>query len=90
VPVDLVHLWESKKGEMNVEKQLTTAAYWLGILCAIIALVTRLCAMVGVFVFHATEGKIPLSYRTFLDGAILFFMMAIASSVVTWVKAQRS
>jgi hypothetical protein len=45
--------------------------------------------MAGVFVFPVVAGKIAPSYRTFLDGAILFFMMAIASSVVTWVKAQR-
>ena len=73
-----------------MEKQVTSAAYWIGILCTIIALITRLCAMAGVFVFPVVAGKIPLSYRTFLDGAILFFMMAIASSVVTWVKTQRS
>jgi membrane-associated phospholipid phosphatase len=73
-----------------MEKQLTAAAYWVGILSAVLALITRVCAMVGVFVFPVAAGKIPLSYKTFLDGAILFFMMAIASSVVTWVKTQKS
>jgi hypothetical protein len=35
-------------------------------------------------------GTSPLSYKSFLDGAMLFFVMAIASSVTLWAKAQKS
>jgi hypothetical protein len=76
---------------MNMEKQLCTVAYWIGVISTVLALITRLLAVVGVFVLPAaTSGKIPISYRSFLDGAMLFFVMAIASSVAIWVKQQES
>jgi hypothetical protein len=47
--------------------------------------------MIGVWVLPvATSGKAPLSYKSFLDGAMLFFVMAIASSVGMWIKAQKA
>ena len=74
-----------------MEKQLCTVAYWIGVISTALALITRLLAVIGVSVFPAaTSGKIPISYRSFLDGAMLFFVMAIASSVAMWVKQQRS
>jgi hypothetical protein len=74
-----------------MEKQLGIAAYWLGFISTVLALITRALAMVGVWGLPAaTSGKIPLSYKSFLDGAMLFFVMAIASSVVMWVKQQKS
>jgi hypothetical protein len=73
-----------------MEKQLCTVAYWIGIISTVLALITRALAVVGVFVFTGTPGKVPISYRSFLDGAMLFFVMAIASSVAMWVKQQKS
>ena len=74
-----------------MEKQLSTVAYWIGIVSAILALITRLLAVIGIFVSNtAPSGKIPISYKSFLDGAILFFMMAIASSAAMWIKQQKS
>jgi len=74
-----------------MEKLLCTAAYWIGVISTVLALITRGLTAIGVFVFPLTSpGKIPLSYRSFLDGAMLFFVMAIASSVAMWVKAQKS
>jgi hypothetical protein len=75
---------------MNMEKHLGSLAYWIGLLSTVIAVITRLLAAVGVFVLPATAGRVPISYRSFLDGAILFFMMAIASSVAMWAKSQKS
>ena len=76
---------------MNIEKQLCSAAYWIGVISTILALITRAFAMIGVFVFPvASSGKVPISYRSFLDGAMLFFVMAIASSVALWAKTQKS
>ena len=74
-----------------MEKQLSTVAYWIGVISAVLALITRLLAVMGVFALPAqTLGKNPISYRSFLDGAMLFFVMAIASSVAMWVKQQKS
>jgi hypothetical protein len=73
-----------------MEKQLCTAAYWIGIVSTVLALITRLLAAIGVFVLPVSPGKVPISYKSFLDGAMLFFVMAIASSVAMWVKQQKS
>jgi hypothetical protein len=73
-----------------LEKQLSTAAYWIAIVSTVVALITRLLAAAGIFVMSSSQGRIPISYRSFLDGAMLFFTMAIASSVIAWVKAQKT
>jgi hypothetical protein len=76
-----------------LEKQLATAAFWFGVLSTAIALVTRLLALMGIFAFSTAvpvAGRNPISYRTFLEGAILFFIMAIASGVIAWGKEQGS
>jgi len=72
-----------------MEKQLSTVAYWIGVISTVLALITRLLAVFGVLVSTSTSGKIPITYRSFLDGAILFFVMAIASSLAMSVKAQK-
>lgn len=73
-----------------MEKQLGNAAYWIAIVSTVIALITRVLAAAGVFLFPvSSSGKIPISYKSFLDGAILFFLMAIASSVAMWAKSQK-
>ena len=70
------------------------AAYWFGIISTVIAIIMRGLAALGIFAFpyvtNPTGGKIPVSYRTFLEGAILFFTMAIASTVIAWVKGQKA
>ena len=71
-----------------MEKHLATTAYWIGILCTAIAVITRGLALMGMFVFSSTytQGRNPMSYRTFLEGAVLFFLMAIASA---WIASNR-
>ena len=75
-----------------MEKQLSMAAYWAGIVSTLLALVTRGLAMFGIYAMPTAQpgvAKVPISYRTFLEGAVLFFVMAIAGSVITWAKTQR-
>lgn len=73
-----------------MERKLSTPAYWIAIVSTVVALITRLLAAMGIFVSPMTPGKIPISYMSFLHGAILFFIMAIASSVIAWSKAQKA
>ena len=74
-----------------MEKRLVTPAYWIGIFCVVVAIVTRGLAMVGVFTLQsASTGKVWASYRDFLEAAILFFVMAIASAVIAWAKEQKA
>lgn len=73
-----------------MERQLASAAYWIGILSTITALIMRVLALMGKFAFSPTVGRNPISYRTFLEGAILFFVMAIASTAVAWLKERKA
>jgi hypothetical protein len=74
-----------------LEKPLATLAYWIGILSTAIAVIMRLLAWLGVLAYHAPmAGKTPLTYRAFLDGAILFFIMSIASAVIAWAKERKA
>ena len=84
----------TSQGEANLEKTLSTVAYWVALISTMVAVVLRGLAVLGIFLFPSTPaaaaGRIPISYRTFLEGAILFFVMAIASSVLAWAKEQKS
>jgi hypothetical protein len=78
---------------MIVEKKLCNAAYWIGITSAVLALVTRGLAFIGVSTFQLSTigpGTVGISYKTFLEGAVLFFLIVIASSAAIWTKAQKS
>jgi hypothetical protein len=80
-------------GGMIVEKKICNAAYWIGIISAALALVSRGLAFIGVSTFQLStmgEGRVGISYKTFVEGAVLFFLMAIASSAAIWTKAQKS
>jgi large-conductance mechanosensitive channel len=74
---------------MHMEKQLSVAAYWAGIISTVIAIIARGLAATGLFVSASSVGKVVISYHTFLIGAELFFLMAIAGSVITWVNAPK-
>jgi len=70
-----------------MEKQLLGLGYWLGLISTVLALIFRLLTAANVFVFHmAAPGGNSLSYLTFLHGAVLFFLLAIAS----WCRAPKS
>ncbi len=62
-----------------MEKQIGWFSYWLGIACVALAVVMRIANLAGVsFSQILTKGN-PVSYRTFLVGAVLFFLVTIAT-----------
>jgi hypothetical protein len=67
-----------EKGTM--EKQLSVLGYWLGVISLALALVFRLCTVIGINPPHlgSASGN-GISYMTFLHGAALFFLLSIAS-----------
>lgn len=73
-----------------MEKQLTVAAYWIAVGSTVLALVFRALAFWGVWLFPLTPGRSVISHRTFLDGAVLFFLMAIAGSVLTSTRSYKT
>jgi hypothetical protein len=63
-----------------MEKQLFTIGYWLGLTCTAIALIFRLVTFFNVTALHiGPSGGNAIGYSSFFHGAVLFFLLAIAS-----------
>ena len=64
-------------------------SYWLGALCAVLALLTRALNVVGVnFLAFSTRGN-PIDYRTFLDGTIFLLVISIATTSYSRLHSQK-
>jgi hypothetical protein len=63
-----------------MEKQLSLVGYWLGLICTILALIFRLSYALNMIPPRmGAPGGAAISYTSFLHGAALFFLLAIAS-----------
>jgi len=63
--------------------------YWLGLAAALIAVVLRALAAVGIWIRAVQPGSAPISYNTFYHGAELLFLLAIAATCGAWAKGQK-
>jgi hypothetical protein len=70
-----------------MEKQLSTIGYWLAVTCTVLALILRAFAVLHISPMQmGASGSITLSYLSFLRGAVLFFLLTIAS----WCRTAKS
>jgi hypothetical protein len=72
-----------------MEKHILTWSYWLGLVCTLIAFVLRLLNGLGVFTPKAVTQGTSIGYNSFLHGAALFFLIAIATASYIWAHSQR-
>jgi len=71
-----------------MEKHILRWSYWLGIVCVVLAVVTRILNTLGLStVLLHTRGD-PISFRTFVDGALLFLIACIATAGSAWFRRQ--
>lgn len=69
-----------------MEKQLSLVGYWLGLICTVLALIFRfLTALNKIPPFLGAPGGNAISSASFLHGAVLFFLLTIAS----WCRTSR-
>ena len=71
-----------------MEKSILTISYWLGVLCTVLAVAMRVLNMLGVSFYEVMTRGNPIAFRTFLNGAMLFFLAAIASAGYSWHKSR--
>ena len=71
-----------------MEKSILTVSYWLGVLCTVLAVAMRVLNMLGVSFYEVMTRGNPIAFRTFLNGAMLFFLAAIASAAYSWYKSR--
>jgi hypothetical protein len=70
-----------------MEKQLSALGYWLGLICTVLALIFRaMTALNMIPPFMGIPGGSAISYMSSLHGAVLFFVLGIAS----WCRTPKS
>ena len=67
-------------------KQIVTLSYWLGLLSFLIALALRALNVFGIQLFSTAHPERALGYMSFFKGALLFFIIAIAT--VSYAQAR--
>jgi hypothetical protein len=73
-----------------MEKHIMRWSYWLGVICVVLAVVTRILNSLGMStVLLQTKGD-SISFRTFVDGALLFLITSIATAGFVWFKRQNT
>jgi hypothetical protein len=61
-----------------MERKILQYSYWLGVVCVVVAIVWRGCNALGFFLANVVPG-ITVSYQSFLKGAVLLLLTAIAT-----------
>jgi hypothetical protein len=74
-----------------MEKHIMRWSYWLGLVCVVLAAVTRILNTLGLSttVLLQTRGN-PVSPRTFLEAATPLLLTSIATASFTWFKRQNT
>jgi hypothetical protein len=73
-----------------MEKQIVTVSYWLGLLSSLIAM-----GMWGLSILGRLAQSVFLVvharwYESFFKGAILFFLIAVATASYTFVRSEKT
>ena len=66
-----------------MQRQISIWSYWLGLLCAILTVLLRGLAALGIYPNLVPQAGAPVSYNTFLYGGILLLVLSIASHFVS-------
>ena len=70
-----------------MEKRLSTIGYWLGLICTVLALIFRTFLVFGINPPSlGTASGYAISSTSFFKGAVLFFLLTIAS----WCQTPKS
>jgi len=74
-------LVNSNRLESTLEKLISIWSYRIALASVVLALLFRVFATLAISIGRlGVPGGLPINYRTFYDGAILFLVVAIASS----------
>jgi hypothetical protein len=73
-----------------VEKQIVTVSYWLGLLSSLIALGLRALNIFGILTPEVVKHGQTQWYMSFFKGALLFFLIAIATASYSSVRGEKT
>lgn len=63
-----------------MEKIFLRVSYWLGVICIVLALLSKALNAVGVDVLTFNTRGNEIGYHSYVLGVVLFFLMAIATA----------
>lgn len=72
-----------------MEKVIAKASYWLGVICVMLAFLARALNVLGSDALHFMGKGNSVGYRSFLDGALLLFIITIATGAYSWVTGSQ-
>ena len=73
-----------------MEKQIVTWSYWLGLLSSLIALGLRSLNAFGILTSQVVKQGQTIWYMSFYKGALLFFLIAIATATYASVGGEKT
>ena len=73
-----------------MEKRIAIVSYWLGLVSSLIALALRALSLLGVMPPTVVEKGQTLWYMSFYKGALLFFVIAIATASYTYLRSEKT
>ena len=73
-----------------MEKQIVPVSYWLGLLSSLITLGLRTLNVFGVLTPTVVQQERTIWYMSFFKGALLFFLIAIATASYTFVRSEKT
>lgn len=72
-----------------MEKYIIRVSYWLGVLSVVLAFLARAANILGPDALHFYTKGNPVGYNSFLAGAVLFFLTAIATESYVSFNSQK-
>lgn len=72
-----------------MEKTIIKASYWLGILCFLLAVLARALNILGPDSLHFVSKGAPVSYHSFVEAAVLFYLTAIATGIYAFYVGRK-
>lgn len=70
-------------------KYIAVASYWMGVVCALVSVVGRMCDALGISFLHIMTRGNTIDIRSFLDAGLLFLFIAIASANFEWMQSRQ-
>ncbi|MFZ0520723.1 MAG: hypothetical protein WAL95_06845 [Candidatus Acidiferrales bacterium] len=63
-----------------MEKYILKVSYWVGVVCAVLAIVARVSSSLGFEMVTLNTRGHAIDYHSLLDAALLFLFVAMASA----------
>jgi hypothetical protein len=73
-----------------MDKKISVARYWLGMVCAVMTIIFRRLAAVGIWPNLVPENGAGISYVTCEQAAVVFLLLSIAAGRMSRWRREKS